>query len=452
MPYIQNTDEDRSQMLASVGVDSVDRLFDCIPEAIRLTGELPLPPSLSEPEMMSQLRATAARNLDLDSLVCFAGGGIYDHYVPPVVDFVANRSEFYTSYTPYQAEASQGNLQVFYEYQTLICKLTGMDVANASLYDGASALAESVLMATNIARRDRVLVSAGVHPEYRETLRTYLRHLNAPWDDIPAEAGATGHEQLEALLGAGEPPAVVVVQQPTFFGSIEDLRALTEIAHQAGALVIAVVNPIALGLLKAPGDCGADIVCGEGQCLGIPPSLGGPGIGIMATREEYVRKIPGRIVGQTGHANGERAFVLTLQTREQHIRREKATSNICTNHALLALRAAVYLCTLGKRGLVQVAALCAQKAHLLSEVLERGGYAPVYAEPFFNEFVVDCGRPAEDVVEELLGDGYLAGIPLGRFCPQWSSHLLISVTEQRSLDEIEDFSRKLADRLEAGAG
>ena len=430
-------------MLAAAGMKSVDDLFECIPESVRRHEDLPLPAALSEPEAMAHLGELAARNRSFDQLICFLGAGIYDHHIPPVVDFVAGRSEFYTSYTPYQAEASQGSLQAFYEYQTLVCQLTDMEVANASLYDGASALAESVLMARSIARQDGVVISDGVHPEYRQTLRTYLKHLGASISEVSVGQGVTAAHDLAAVLASQGSPGVVAVQQPNFFGGIEDLAGLAEVAHAAGSLLVVVVNPIALGLLRSPGECGADIVCGEGQCLGIPPSFGGPGLGLLATRADYVRKLPGRIVGKTSHSRGGDAFVLTLQTREQHIRRERATSNICTNHALLALRAATYLCSLGKHGLARVATLCTQKAHDLADRLAESGRPPVHSAPFFHEFVVDCGRPAEQVVEELLADGYLAGLPLGRFYPDRVNELLVCVTEQRSAGEIEEFAQAL---------
>ena len=446
MPYVQNTKEDREEMLAAIGVGSIDSLFECIPESVRFKGDLPLQPALSEPEMMAHIQAICERNQSLDELVCFLGAGIYDHYIPPVVDFVSGRSEFYTSYTPYQAEASQGNLQVFYEYQTLICNLTGMDVANASLYDGASALAESVLMAQNIVRNDRIMLSGGVHPEYAQTLKTHIRHLNVPLHEIPInETGSTDLDALQAALKKEEHTGVVVVQQPNFFGIIEDLSAAATIAHESQALLVVCINPIAMGILKPPGDCEADVVCGEGQCLGIPPSFGGPCLGILATRDEYVRKIPGRLVGQTRHEKGDRAFVLTLQTREQHIRRERATSNICTNHALLALRATVYLSALGKQGLAQVATLCTQKSHALVDSLTELGHPPLYSGAFFNEFVIDCGRSANSVVDGMLAKGYLAGLALGRFHSTRENQLLLCVTEQRTKEQIEDFANKLGE-------
>ncbi|MDA0841310.1 MAG: aminomethyl-transferring glycine dehydrogenase subunit GcvPA [Planctomycetota bacterium] len=447
MPYVQNTAEDRDAMLEAIGAPTVESLFESIPAEIRFEGQLDLPKALSEPEMMAHARELSAANESLDSKICFAGGGIYDHYIPPVVDFISGRSEFYTSYTPYQAEASQGNLQAFFEYQTLICKLTGMEVANASLYDGATALAEAVLMAQNIARHDSVAISDGVHPEYLQTIRTYVQFLEAPLREIPLENGVTSKVSLRSALQSDSPPKVVVVQQPNFYGGIEDLESLTKLAHEAGALLVVSVNPIALALLKSPGECGADIVSGEAQSLGIPPALGGPGLGILATRDKFVRKIPGRIVGQTRHERGERAFVLTLQTREQHIKRERATSNICTNHALLALRATIYLSALGKQGLRQVATLCTQKAHQLAALLKQGGVEPRDSAPFFNEFVIDCGGPASEVVNKLLKKGFLAGVPLGRFDKSRSNELLVCTTEQRTARQIREFASALIDLL-----
>jgi glycine dehydrogenase subunit 1 len=447
MPYVQNTDEDRDAMLEAIGAPSIASLFECIPAEIRFEGQLDLPKALSEPEMMAHALELSAANESLDSKICFAGGGIYDHYIPPVVDFIAGRSEFYTSYTPYQAEASQGNLQAFFEYQTLICELTGMEVSNASLYDGATALAEAVLMAQNIARQDSVAISAGVHPEYLQVIRTYVQFLEAPLNELALQDGVTSKDSLTSLLQSDSPPKVVVVQQPNFFGGIEDLASLAQLAHDAGALLVVSANPIALALLKSPGECGADIVSGEAQCLGIPPALGGPGLGMLATRNKFVRKIPGRIVGQTRHERGERAFVLTLQTREQHIKRERATSNICTNHALLALRATVYLSALGKQGLRQVATLCTQKAHQLASLLKQGGIEPLNSSSYFNEFVIDCGRPADGVVKELLEKGFLAGIALGQFDESRSNELLICATEQRTAKQITDFASALVNAL-----
>ncbi|MBI2190361.1 MAG: aminomethyl-transferring glycine dehydrogenase subunit GcvPA [Planctomycetes bacterium] len=431
-------------MLAAVGVASLDELFKVIPDEVRYPGLLPLPPALSEPELMAHVQELASRNLHLDNHISFLGAGIYDHYVPPVVDFISSRSEFYTSYTPYQAEASQGSLQVFFEYQSLICKLTGMDVANASLYDGATALTESVLMAMNLSGRDDILESAALHPEDRQTLETYLRHMKSARAELTLNGGRTDPAGLEAALESRPDTGVVVVQQPNFFGVVEDVSALAQATHRAGALLVVKVNPIALGLLKSPGECGADIACGEGQCLGIHPSFGGPGLGLLATRAEYVRKMPGRLVGVTQHSRGDRAYVLTLQTREQHIRRERATSNICTNHALLALRATVYLCALGRQGLRQVATLCVQKAHDLADRLRSAGVPIVFSSPFFHEFAVDCGRPAQDVVQAMLERGYLAGVSLGRWYPDRRNALLLSVTEQRTAAQIQDFARKLA--------
>lgn len=444
MPYVQNTDKDRQEMLAAIGVSSIEELFKVIPDGVRYRGRLPLPPALSEPEMMAHIQDLAGRNHHLDDNLSFLGGGIYDHFIPPVVDFISARSEFYTSYTPYQAEASQGNLQVFFEYQSLICKLTGMEVANASLYDGATALAEAVLMAQNLSGRSDVVLSSGVHPEYRETLETYLRQLDGNRADVHLQGGATPLEAVAERLRSSARPGVVVVQQPNFFGVVEDLSALAALTHEHKALLVVNVNPIALALLKSPGECGADIVCAEGQCLGIHPSFGGPGLGILATRADFVRKMPGRLVGLTRHTRGDRAFVLTLQTREQHIRRERATSNICTNHALLALRATVYLCAMGRHGLAQVATLCVQKAHALAKRLEAAGIPLVHpSRPFFHEFVIDCGKPAQEVAEALLEHGYLAGPPLGRWYHQRSNELLICVTEKRTPVQLENFAEKL---------
>jgi glycine dehydrogenase subunit 1 len=438
MPYIPNNDADRQAMLKAIGAASVEELFAMVPAELRMDRPLDLPPALGELELTSTLSELASRNTSAERAACFLGGGCYDHFIPAVVDFVASRSEFYTSYTPYQAEAAQGNLQAFFEYQTLVTQLTGMDVSNASLYDGGSACAEAVLMALSVSRRgQRVVVADSVHPEYRQILSTYLANVNAEIVPLPTPHGTIDAEQLQSAVD--DHTACVVIQHPNFFGCIEDADMAAGIAHRAGALLISIFDPISLGLLKRPGDFGADIAVAEGQSLGIPMSFGGPCLGIMACREQFVRRMPGRLVGQTVDRRGKRCWVLTLQTREQHIRREKATSNICTNQGLMALRAAVYMAAMGPTGIKAVAELCLQKAAYARQRLASGGkLSPAFDRPTFKEFVVRVGDGrVDDLIQSALRDGLFAGVPLGRWYPELSDCLLVAVTEKRSKWEID---------------
>jgi glycine dehydrogenase subunit 1 len=459
MPYVPHTPQERQAMLDAIGVASVEELFDRVPPELRLNRELNLPPAMGELELAAHAAGLAAGNTPAGRSACFLGGGSYDHFIPAVVDFVAARSEFYTSYTPYQAEASQGNLQALFEYQTLVTQLTGMDVSNASLYDGASAAAEAVLMALDLTRRwGRVVTAASVHPEYRQTLATYLANLGVELVTLPTPQGAIEPGELAAAVN--DQTACVLVEHPNFFGCLEEVRALGELAHQAGALFVVAVDPISLGLLARPGDYAADIVVAEGQSLGNPMSFGGPYLGIMACREPYVRRMPGRLVGQTVDRRGKRCWVLTLQTREQHIRREKATSNICTNQGLLALRAAVYLATMGPAGMRSVAELCLQKARYALDRLVAGTrrvpsaeqvketahgtrrvpatFEPVFNRPTFKEFVVRLrdGRVKERL-EAARRQGVFAGVPLGKWYPDLANCLLVAVTEKRTKAEID---------------
>ncbi len=438
MPYLPNTADDQQAMLRAIGVGSVEELFATVPAELRLDRPLDLPPAMGELELTSHLGELAARNTPAGQVVCFLGGGSYDHFIPAVVDFVAGRSEFYTAYTPYQAEASQGSLQAMFEYQTLITQLTGMDVSNSSLYDGGSAMAEAMMMALGATRRSgRVVTAASVHPEYRQVLDTYLANLDAELLTIATPEGTVSPEELEAAVN--DRTACVVVQHPNFFGCLEEVEAIAEIAHAAGALLVVAVDPISLGLLKRPGDYGADIVVAEGQSLGNPMSYGGPYLGIMACREKFVRRMPGRLVGQTVDRRGRRCWVLTLQTREQHIRREKATSNICTNQGLVALRAAVYLAAMGPAGIRSVAELCLQKAHYAAERLTASAsLSPAFDRPTFKEFVIRVTDGDVDrLVEAARAKGIFAGVPLGRWYPELADCLLIAVTEKRTKAEID---------------
>ena len=435
--YVPHTEEDRQKMLAACGLASVDDLFAGIPAAVRLSRDPDLPPRLSEMELVRHLETLAAKNA---AVTCFLGGGCYDHFVPAVVDAVTGRSEFYTAYTPYQPEISQGTLTAIYEFQTMIAELTGLDVANASMYDGASALAEAAVMAVRKTGRPRVAVARCVHPEYRQVLATYLTPRGVELEELPFRNGVTVVDALTPRTAA------LIVQQPNFFGCLEDVETMARAAHAAGALLVVCADPVSLGLLKPPGEYGADIACGEGQSLGLPMSFGGPGLGFLAARAELVRHLPGRIVGATVDTRGQRAFVLTLQAREQHIRREKATSNICSNQALCALAATVHLSALGPAGLARVADLCAAKAaYARQRVAAVPGFAAAFAAPFFKEFVVKSHYPWEKIEAALLAHDLVAGPELGRFYPELAGHFLVAVTETRTRDDIDRLQAALAE-------
>ena len=437
MSYVLNTPDDRRAMLEKIGAGSIYELFESIPAKLRLQRELAVPPALTEIELSQQMQELAARNRPAGDAVCFLGGGSYDHFIPAVVDAIAGRSEYYTAYTPYQAEASQGSLQAFFEYQTLICQLTGLEVANASLYEGGSALAEAVLMALSITgRTGQVLVAESVHPEYRQTLATYMANLEARPVTLPTPDGFLDPDDLKRALN--DETSCVVVQHPNFFGGLEEVEAITEAAHSRGALFIVNFDPISLGLLKRPGLYGADIAFAEGQCLGNPMVYGGPYLGILACRQEYVRKMPGRLVGQTVDRQGKVCWVLTLQTREQHIRREKATSNICTNQGLFALRAAVYLAALGPLGLKETAELCLHKAHYAADQLARiAGLDLRFDRPFFKEFTIRVPGDPTALLSRLLDAGFHAGLHLGRWYPELNDCVTLAVTEKRTKAEID---------------
>jgi len=443
--YIPLTDSDRGHMLRVLGVHSVEDLFADIPQSVRLLRALDLPPAPSDAELLRELHELSARNGDADRLVCFLGAGAYDHFVPSVVWHLAGRSEFYTAYTPYQAEIMQGELQAAYEYQSLLCALTGMEVANASMYDGASATAEAAVMARDLTHRDEIVLSTALHPEYRQVTRTYTRHLGVEVRDLPHRDGITPVAIARDLLS--DRTAALIVQHPNFLGGLEEVSRLAEAAHQVGALlVVAVADPVAYALLKPPGDLGVDIVAGEGQPLGNQLNFGGPYLGILATRQAYVRRMPGRLVGRTVDTQGRRGFVLTLQTREQHIRRERATSNICTNEALNALAAAIYMAALGPRGLRQVAEVCVRKAHYArTRLTQIRGYSLAFEGPTFHEFALRCPRDPEEINRRLLAAGILGGLPLGRFYPDLKDAWLVCVTENRTRAEID----RLGETLEA---
>ncbi len=440
MPYILNTEADRKEMLNKIGVASVNDLFTTIPQSFQLNRALDVPAALSEMELQQHIGALAKQNASADDAVCFLGGGSYDHFIPSVVDVVASRSEFYTAYTPYQAEASQGSLQAFFEYQTLITQLTGLDVSNASLYEGGSAVAESVLMAISInPDRPKVVIAESVHPEYRFTLSTYLANLNKQIVTVPTPGGVIDPAELAKVVD--DQTLCVIVQHPNFFGNLEAVDAVSALCKAKGALFVSSIDAISLGILKRPGQYGADIAVGEGQCLGTAMQFGGPYLGLMACREEFVRKIPGRIVGQTVDRTGKRCWVLTLQTREQHIRREKATSNICTNQGLFALRAAVYLSALGPQGLRETANLCLQKAHYLAdELCKIPGVSLRFKQPFFKEFTVQVPGDAKVLLSKLLKAGYHGGLNLGRWYSSLGNCVTIAVTEKRTRAELDGFA------------
>jgi glycine dehydrogenase subunit 1 len=447
LAYTLNTPADRQAMLKAVGVESFDDLLKSIPATVRLRRPLDLPPALAEQELTRLLQGLAAKNANADTHSCFLGGGAYDHFIPAVVDAIAGRGEFYTAYTPYQAEASQGTLQVGFEYQTMICQLTGLDVANASLYDGGSAAAEAVLMAVNVTgRTGSVIVAESVHPDYRRTLSTYLKDLGIKIVTVPTPNGFLDPADLAKHVD--ERTACVLVQHPNFFGSLEEVEAIGKAAKEKGALFVVSFDPISVGLLKQPGDYGADIAIAEGQCLGNYLMYGGPYLGILACRSEFVRKIPGRLVGQTTDRHGNRCWVLTLQTREQHIRREKATSNICTNQGLLALRATVYLSALGPQGLKETADLCARKAHYAAERLTKiPGVKLAFDRPFFKEFTVRVPGDATKLLAGLVEDGYLGGLPLAGYYPNLPGCISVAVTEKRTKAETDGLAAAMSQRL-----
>lgn len=441
MSYIPNTDDDRKEMLASAGTasgrpTSFGELIDGIPVEARLGRLLNLPAPLSELDLKRELLAISEQSRDPGRHISFLGGGAYDHFIPAVVNAVISRSEFLTSYTQYQAEMSQGMLQAIYEYQSMVCELTGMEVANASMYDGASAMAEAALMACRITKRKEIVVSATVHPHYRQVLKTYLSGIEAPVVEVRLENGGVS---LDALADAiTDDTAAVIFQSPNFFGCIEDGEDIIKLARTKGALSVVVTDPISLGILKAPGEMGADIAVAEGQSLGNPLAYGGPYLGMFASRMEYIRQMPGRIVGRTTDNQGREGFCLTMQTREQHIRREKATSNICSNEALNALAATIYLACVGKAGLRAMAELCLQKAHYAeSAICGMSGYGRAFDHPFFKEFVVKTSESPEIINARLLKDGIIGGLDIGTWYPELSGHMLFCCTEKRSRGDID---------------
>jgi glycine dehydrogenase subunit 1 len=440
MRYIPNSPEERQEMLEIVGLSSAEELFRSIPDDVKLNRALNVTEPLAEPEVIAAMETMAAKNTGATK-PSFLGAGVYSHYSPTIVDHLIQRSEFFTSYTPYQPEVSQGTLQYIFEFQTLVAQLTGMDVANASMYDGSTATAEAVLMAQRVTRRDKVLVSETVHPEYEKVTKTYTQHGDSVFEtvDFDKETGRISTEDLTARLD--DKCAALVVQSPNFFGCVEDLQSLADKVHAVGALLIVVVTEaISFGLLKSPGACGADIVVAEGQSFGIPMSFGGPHVGLFACQEKYVRQMPGRLAGIAYDKNGNRGFVLTLATREQHIRRDKATSNICTNQGLIALAATIYMEALGKKGLQEIAAQNAQKAaYAKKRIAEIEGFSIAFSSPTFNEFVVRAPRPAEEVLERLRTEnGVIGGLALSKYYRNNPNDFLVCVTETNTKTQIDD--------------
>ena len=443
MRYIPNSPDERTEMLTSIGLSNASELFRSIPADVQLGRKLDITDPLSEPEVIATLEEMAAKNTAA-SKSSFLGAGVYSHFSPTIVDHLIQRSEFFTSYTPYQPEISQGTLQYIFEFQTLICQLTGMEVANASMYDGSTAMAEAYLMAQRVTRRDKIVVATSVHPEYREVARTYTQHGAA---DIVEVAFDEGSGRIGDLSELDEKTAALVIQSPNFFGCVEDLTALADAAHAVGALLVIVVTEgISFGLLKSPGACGADIVVGEGQSFGIPMSFGGPHVGLFATQEKFVRQMPGRLCGVAYDKNGNRGFVLTLSTREQHIRREKATSNICTNQGLIALAATIYMETMGKKGLQEVAMQNAQKAaYAAKKIAQIDGFSIPFSAPTFNEFIVRGPKPATEILEKLrTSNGIVGGLALSKYYDGHDNDFLVCVTETSSKDKIDELIEALS--------
>ncbi|MCZ7581201.1 MAG: aminomethyl-transferring glycine dehydrogenase subunit GcvPA [Fimbriimonadaceae bacterium] len=446
-PYIPHTDADRDEMLEVIGAKSIEELFAAIPPELRIQGDLNVPEGLDEHRLLAHVFGLSRKNKSLlTDLVCFLGAGIYDRYIPATIGAILSRGEFLTAYTPYQPELSQGYLQTIYEFQTMVAELYGMEVANASMYDGSTAMAEAAILAHGVTGRDRVLIAESVHPHYREVMRTYGWSAGLEIVEAPIDM-RRGRIDIGALSSTDSNPACIVVQSPNFLGGIEDLAELGAIAKDAGALFIVVADPISCALLPPPAEFGADIVVGEGQPLGIAMGFGGPALGLFACKAEHVRRIPGRIVGRTEDHDGNPGFVMTLRTREQDIRREKATSNICTNQALMALAATVYMSALGKNGMRKVAESTVRSTQYAIERLCRAGGKLRFETKVFGEFVLELPKDATEVQEALLDKGILAGLPLGPIKPELTNCLLVAVTETRTRREIDQYADRLAEAL-----
>ncbi len=444
--YLPMTEQDQKEMLSSIGVEKVEELFSDIPESVRFKGEYKIKPAKSEPALLKELSNLASKNADLKRYTSFLGAGVYDHYAPVIVDHVISRSEFYTAYTPYQPEISQGELQAIFEFQSMICELTGMDVANSSMYDGGTSLAEAAMLSAGQTRRKKILISKAVHPEARDVVKTYAKGQHVEVVEIPYQDGVTDIAALKEIIS--DDIAGVIVQYPNFFGRIEPLKEIEEIVHSVKSMFIVSSNPLALGALTPPGKLGADIVAGDAQPFGIPAAFGGPHCGYFAVTNKLVRKVPGRLVGQTVDENGKRGFVLTLQAREQHIRREKATSNICSNQALNALAASVAMTALGKKGTKQMAVQNIQKAYYAKQVLKQRGLEIIFDGPSFNEFVVKLPVSYQEISDKLFNKQMIGGYDLGQTYPELKDHMLVAVTELRTKEEIDAFANELGDHHE----
>ncbi len=433
--YIPMTESDKNEMLEVIGISSVDELFADIPEKVRFKGKLNIKEAKSESALLKEMSRLAAKNADSRQYASFLGAGVYDHYKPVIVDHVISRSEFYTAYTPYQPEISQGELQAIFEFQTMICELTGMDLANSSMYDGGTALAEAGTLAAGHTKRKKLIVSETVHPEARDVVRSYADGQQIEVITVPHKDGVTDMEALGELLA--DDTAAVLVQYPNFFGQIEDIEAIGKMAHDSGALCVVSANPLALGILTPPGQLGADITVGDAQPFGIPEQFGGPHCGYFAVTKKLMRKVPGRLVGETTDDEGRRGYVLTLQAREQHIRRDKATSNICSNQALNALAASVAMTALGKQGIREIAYQNYAKTHYAKQAFEKAGFTVLGGDSHFNELVVDCKRPVAELNEQLLAQGIIGGYDLSRTYGGMENRALFAITEQRTKEEID---------------
>jgi glycine dehydrogenase subunit 1 len=441
--YLPMTEQDRKEMLQTVGVETVDELFQDIPESVRFKGELNIKKALSEPALIKELTEMASKNTTTEDVPFFLGAGVYRHYVPVIVDHVISRSEFYTAYTPYQPEISQGELQAIFEFQTMICELTGMDVANSSMYDGGTALAEAAMLSAGDTRRKKILVSKSVHPESRDVLKTYALGQHLEVVEIDTKDGVTDLEALQANMT--DDIACVLVQYPNFFGQVENLREIEKIVHSKKAMFVVSSNPLSLGILTPPGAFGADIVVGDAQPFGISTQFGGPHCGYFATTKKLMRKIPGRLVGQTTDLDGKRGFVLTLQAREQHIRRDKATSNICSNQALNALAASVAMTALGKQGIREIATQNIQKTQYALKAFKVNGFEIVHEGPVFNEFVVKCNQNVSKVNDALLAKGIIGGYDLEKSYADMKNHMLVAVTELTTKEDIDTFVKEMGE-------
>ncbi|HEX8247264.1 MAG TPA: aminomethyl-transferring glycine dehydrogenase subunit GcvPA [Pyrinomonadaceae bacterium] len=444
MRYIPNSPEEREEMLRIVGLNSAEELFRSIPNQVKLNRDLNVTEPLAEPEVIGAMENLANQNT-ASRKTSFLGAGVYSHFSPTIVDHLIQRSEFFTSYTPYQPEISQGTLQYIFEFQTLVCQLTGMDVANASMYDGSTSMAEAFLMAQRVTRRDKVVIAETVHPEYLAVAKTYTQHGDLTMETVHFDK-ETGRVLADDLNKLDDKTAALVIQSPNFFGCVEDLQSLADKAHAVGALLVVVVTEaISFGLLKSPGACGADIVVAEGQSFGIPMSFGGPHVGLFACKDKYVRQMPGRLAGIAYDKNGNRGFVLTLATREQHIRRDKATSNICTNQGLIALAATIYMEAMGKKGLQEVAVQNAQKAaYAKKRISEIEGFSLPFSSPTFNEFIVRAPKDAGEILENLrTGKDIIGGLALSRYYEENPNDFLVCVTETNTKEQIDNLIEAL---------